>query len=228
MTLTEGLAVFEIASLSGQDEVSLKKKYYHLAQKYHPDRGGSSEQFIKLREAYSYLKNAVQDPGFNKWEDEDDQPEKAQNSGSSSSTYRSNESYSYEEALNQARTYQDAYEKTRLVVEKYENIFNAQIRVINSTNVKLKTVFEMYETRRKQLELVLQEHQSHLNKQYDRSWWEYILPVSKITQTQYVQRNNDLIREFNQASQAVDDQLVSELIKLYQGNLKEVMDLLEF
>lgn len=36
-------------------EKEIKKAYKRMAMKHHPDRGGSQEMFVKVREAYEYL-----------------------------------------------------------------------------------------------------------------------------------------------------------------------------
>tara|TARA_R110002126_G_scaffold132644_2_gene276659 strand:- start:364 stop:723 length:360 start_codon:yes stop_codon:yes gene_type:complete len=36
-------------------ENEIKKQYYKLCLKYHPDKGGSQEDFIKLNDAYNIL-----------------------------------------------------------------------------------------------------------------------------------------------------------------------------
>ena len=39
-----------------------KKRYHELARKYHPDKGGSTDQFQKLEQAYTAVKNVREQP----------------------------------------------------------------------------------------------------------------------------------------------------------------------
>lgn len=43
---------------AGADELAIKQRYRDLAAQHHPDRGGSAEQFIAIREAYEILSKA--------------------------------------------------------------------------------------------------------------------------------------------------------------------------
>lgn len=64
ITLEESLKIFSITSLEGHTEKSLRDIYHKLALRCHPDKGGSSKDFIRLRQAYTLLKKVVNDPEF--------------------------------------------------------------------------------------------------------------------------------------------------------------------
>jgi hypothetical protein len=49
------------------NRITLKKKYRIACLKHHPDKGGDTPSFIRVKEAYEYLKNEIKD-------DEDDDP----------------------------------------------------------------------------------------------------------------------------------------------------------
>ncbi len=49
----EAVETLEILSLSSRDDV--RRKYLKLSKEYHPDRGGSIEQFQKINRAYEIL-----------------------------------------------------------------------------------------------------------------------------------------------------------------------------
>ncbi|GAB4149219.1 MAG: hypothetical protein OHK0017_12910 [Patescibacteria group bacterium] len=232
MTLAESLQIFEITSLQDQDENSLKRIYYRLAQKYHPDRGGTFEQFIKLREAYSYLKDAVNNPNFK----EESATDFGKGFNDSNYDFHSqdfkqdqgNQEYNYTDLLSQLNAYKQAYEQAREHVIKYENVFNSQIRVINQTSQDLNTLFQTYDQKKAILEQVFQQEMSKVKAQYERKWWEYILPVNKITIDQFIARSNNLVEQYNQTMENYDDELMNEIIKVYQQNYQDIMSLLEF
>jgi len=51
------LAAYQLLDLKvGSAFIHVEKRYRRLAAKHHPDRGGNSEDFIRIREAYEVLK----------------------------------------------------------------------------------------------------------------------------------------------------------------------------
>lgn len=48
---------FDVSSSTGIDE--LKKQYYSLAKKHHPDTGGSNEAFREMNDEYEYLQKLI-------------------------------------------------------------------------------------------------------------------------------------------------------------------------
>ena len=53
-------AAFDTLNLdSGASLTRVRQRYRELAAAHHPDKGGNSEVFIKIREAYEVLKNAL-------------------------------------------------------------------------------------------------------------------------------------------------------------------------
>ena len=56
MNINQALDIFSFANLPNKEEI--KKKYKQLAKQYHPDiSGGSSVNFIKIKQAYDLLIN---------------------------------------------------------------------------------------------------------------------------------------------------------------------------
>jgi hypothetical protein len=63
MNKSDAYIILNIDSNEILTELLLKQKYRKACLKYHPDKpGGDSELFIKVKEAYEYLKNEVVEP----------------------------------------------------------------------------------------------------------------------------------------------------------------------
>jgi len=217
MTIAQALQIFELQTLYGQDDKSLKKIYYHLAQKYHPDKGGSFEQFVALQEAHLFLKKSL---GKSQYGNE----ENYQTEDKASPDFDLNEAYKdLEGRFNRLREH---FQNLIVVVEKYENIFNAQINIINSSNGNIKNLVAKYHELKNNLKTKLDIELKRLKKRHEREWWEYILPTKKLSEQEYIIHSNRQIETFNQSSQALDEEFVSQMLKLYQGSFQDLVSLL--
>jgi len=211
MTLHQALKFFELDSLDGQDGASLKKIYYRLAQIYHPDKGGSFELFILLQESYLFLKqNLLKNSNF-----EDDIFE---NPNQSDQNYPN-----FQTKYNQLREYLNEILK---VVENYEIIFKHQINIINGSNDSIRALFSTHERLKSNLQEQLDRNLLQIKKNYEKTWWEYILPSRKLTQEQYIQASNSQISDFNHAIKVLDEELVTQILKSYRASFQDLINLL--
>jgi hypothetical protein len=48
----------------------VKDKFHDLAMKHHPDRGGNSDEYIRVREAYELIKSSIANHFISALEDE--------------------------------------------------------------------------------------------------------------------------------------------------------------
>ena len=55
MTLIEALNNLELRTLVGQTPETLKATYFALANKLHPDKGGNTTHFVRVKQAYQAL-----------------------------------------------------------------------------------------------------------------------------------------------------------------------------
>ena len=220
MNLEQALYFFGLPSLEGQNESDLKRIYYRLAQVYHPDKGGSFEKFIYLQEAHLFLKKQLNNKS---------NFEESYSSGTNTS-YQANSNNSsdqnYQDLLIRFGQLREHYAYTASVIEKYENIFNTQIGIINRSNDLIKKHFDNYNFLKNQLKNNMETRLNQLKKSYEKAWYEYILPTKKLTQQQYIQASNQVIVEFNQNSQFIDEEFVAQMLKLYQGSFQDLVVLL--
>ena len=55
--IKEALDILELPTLVTKDDI--KKQYIHLAKKYHPDRGGDSQEMERVNQAYALLTSYI-------------------------------------------------------------------------------------------------------------------------------------------------------------------------
>jgi curved DNA-binding protein CbpA len=218
MNLELALKFFGLDTLEGQDSDSLKKIYYRLAQVYHPDKGGTFEKFIYLQEVHLFLKKQLdRNSGF---EQSYDTAQASTND--SSSDYQQ----SYYDLNIRFEQLKEHYAYTVSVLEKYENIFNTQINIINQSNGSIKKLHSNYEVLKNNLKSQLDQRLAQLKNSHDRAWYEYILPTKKLTQEQYIFASNQAVAEFNKNTQFLDEEFVAQMLKLYQESFQDLVVLL--
>jgi curved DNA-binding protein CbpA len=217
MTIAEALHIFELQTLYGQDDKSLKKIYYHLAQKYHPDKGGTFEKFVALQEAHLFLKKSL---GKSQYGND----ENYQTEDKTSEDFEPNQAY--DDLQSRFNRLREHYQNLILVVEKYENIFNSQISIINNSNSAVKNLVDRYNQIKTTTKTKLDLDLKNLKKRYEKEWWEYLFPVKKLTQNEYIQASNVLVESFNKTTQNLDDEFVSEMLKMYQKSFQDLVSLL--
>lgn len=62
MLLKNALRVFNLIEIKGVTESNLRVKYLKMAKDRHPDKAGTSELFVELREAYETLLEFINNP----------------------------------------------------------------------------------------------------------------------------------------------------------------------
>jgi len=227
MNMEESLRLFSLPNLDGQSEQTLKKRYHLLAQKYHPDKGGSSEEFIALRKAYVYLRTAILDPSnsTHKQREKYYREKRYYDSDSSSSNATSEDSGSTNtETIN---PYKEAYEKAVDQIRQYEDIFNSQVRIINTTNKHIQQRYTSYSSLRDELKSRLDQNLSQLEKRHYRTWWQHVVPVPKIDRQSYIQQYNELVQTYNATVKDVDEKFMESLLQTYQSGFEQIIDYLK-
>ena len=207
MNLNLALEIFEITSLVGQTESSLKKIYYQKAGIYHPDKGGSSDKFIQLREAYSLLKKALKDPNGNYQETQ----------SSNNSSYDQNQGF---------EAYKQAYQDLQKTTQHYENIFNAQIKTVNNTADYINNLVQTHREESEKRRIVLEQQLANLEKQNTQNWFQYALNIKKISEQQYFDTYNQLIGTYNEEFHQREEEFNTNLLEGYRQGNAHIIDLL--
>jgi len=217
MTIQQALQIFRFTDLNNHTESTLKKAYYHLAQIYHPDKGGSFQQFVALQEAHLLLKKALNKTSYGSSDDYSAQE-------STSPDFDPTESYN--ELSQRFDRLRQHYKDLVAVVDKYENIFNNQIKIINGASQDINKYIDHYQNLKENMRLALDRDLLKIKKRFEREWWEYILPTKKLSQDEYVKESNKYVERFNKNSTALDDEFFDQMLRMYRGSFQDLMDLL--
>jgi curved DNA-binding protein CbpA len=213
MTISEAAKIFKLTSLNEVTTGSLKQIYHELAGKYHPDKGGSAKDFIDLRNAYTSLKEAIR-LGI-----------KLDNNPKNNSAYQNTpppQDYStlYKNFNNLQQQYQELYK----IHQKYDNTFNIQIELINNTVNRINSLASTYNTNFSTAKSVLDQGLELLLQQYNRKWWEHIIPVPKLSEAQYITKHNQLIEAYNQQIEEFQTEYNDLLINTYQRVFEQMIN----
>lgn len=231
MTLQKAQSVFQITSIENINSELLKKRYLDLAQNKHPDKGGSTEAFIELKEAYVYLK---------KFLEESAKVDYSNSSSNASTTYqeesRSNNtktSYTVDreyvrdlELLNIELTEQN--KNYYNVLNNYESILNKQIEVFNKMNIKLSKLATDFNTSTQKNKLERDKQTEELKKQYSPAFKDLINPFQRrIDNEEYMWRQNSIVSEYEEKKQELESNFLNSMVEVYQGSYEVVSEILE-
>jgi curved DNA-binding protein CbpA len=206
MNIKEALQIFNINTLNGQDDDSLKKIYHKLAGEYHPDKGGNGEDFIQLRSAYSFLKLALLKPH----EENDYRSETEQNTDSTSTHF----------------DYKAAFFKASTTIQNYEQILNKQIEVIQETQNKINAVQASYENRISQIREKLKQSMAKLNEKKNTGFIKFMLTGNQMSEQDYIHNHNLIVSQFNIDADKVDEEYIKTILNIYQESNRMIIGLL--
>ena len=185
----------------------LKKRYHHLAQMYHPDKGGSSDDFIKLREAYTFLQDYLANPR-------------------SEEKSRGGEKTEFDGIFEELHRYKKAFASSQVKIHEYETMISSQINLISGFQSNLQSGINFGKNQDGRLRSVLDEELEKLKKQYNSSWWKQPLGIKTMSESDYNYRYNALIDEFNNIKQKQDDEYIDNLLSLYRGLVNQIVDII--
>lgn len=241
---TEAAEVLGI-SLQGLDEAKLKSAYRQMAQKVHPDKGGSAEDFIRVRKAFTTLRDYLYNgspktdytgnsQGYKKNYNHD-------YSGNYQSSYDST-NQNHTESENTAQFWQSKYQeiyyqlqqaqslntKLKVVNETYEGQFNKLIMIFNTGQELLSKNTRDFQDRLDNLDIQYNEAIQKLKKKARQSWGDMLLGRKKMTQNEYILANNQIVNHFQELEQAVvksyytsTQTIYSEIMSQFYNTLSE-------
>lgn len=222
MTLPHALQVFGLQSLGGQTAESLKKIYHKQANLHHPDKGGSADEFIALRNAYTTLKDALSTHSRTS------QSHSNTRSQSNSSHSRTNASeVNFQELFQRYEQLYSDYQSLRESYLSQDTMINYLIKAINASSLSINSIVDRYNHTFDELRQNLDISLSSLKKRKERSWWEYVVPVPKLSQEQYTAEYNRLVDEYNTKVNSLNEEYNSKIISTYKQSFEELIRLIK-
>lgn len=225
MTLQKAQSVFQITSIENINNELIKRRYLDLAQNKHPDKGGSTEAFIELKEAYAYLKKFLEESAKVDYNNSSYQEEPRQNN--TKTTYNVDRDYVRDlEHLNSELTEQNKNYYT--VLNNYENILNKQIEVFNKMNIKLSKLASDFNIATQKNKLERDKQTEELKKQYSPAFKDLINPFQRrIDNEEYMWRQNSIVSEYEEKKQELESNFLNAMVEVYQGSYEVVSEILE-
>jgi DnaJ-class molecular chaperone len=226
MTIQKALEVFGYSNIDKLSAVNVKKTYLELASKKHPDKGGTSEEFVELKDAYTYLKNFVENTQSGS--SETNSKSYSATSGSSSSTkfnYSSDYVNQLEYINSQLSTQNEKLKKT---LKDYEGIFNKQIDIFNNLNDKLTKIANNFNTQTEKNKSQKDKATEELKNQYQPAFKDLIAPFQRrIDKEEYVWRQNNINTEYEDKRKELENNFLNSMVEIYQNNFEDLASLLE-
>ena len=224
MPLNEAVQILglspDISLLSKQD---LKEAYRKKAQLTHPDKGGTSDEFIKVRKAYTTIRDFLLNKSMNG-------NEYAQSGSEKSESTYSNQNASWEDRYKDlwARYERMSIQNSQLWQQSktYEQQIGFLIDIFNQNRDRVNTAVDRFNNLMKNLDSNYHDKEKQLKSHYDRSWWEYVVPTAKMTKEEYVHQHNQLVRSVQVQEQDILDQYNTTLRTIYEETLNSFYSIL--
>jgi curved DNA-binding protein CbpA len=182
MNLQLALQWLELSTLEGVGLLTLKKKYRKLTLKYHPDKGGKTEDFVSLQAAYHFLQDCIKYPNSHKTQSDSNQ---------SSHSYSANDSKDIE-------FYKQQIDELTRSNENYQNLINSQIKSIKQFYSNLGRLNSQSDNYNSNLGKLLDVELAKLDKKYKSSWWKGIVGMKSMNKSDLIYYQNSLIGEHNE------------------------------
>jgi curved DNA-binding protein CbpA len=200
MDITTELHWLELSNLDSVDLLMLKKKYRKLTLKYHPDKGGKTEDFVALQAAYHFLQDCIKYPNSHKANSQS-------NSKQDSTSYSSNDSKDIE-------FYKNQIDELTRSNKNYQNLINGQIKTIKQFYNNLDQINSQNDNYNSNLGKLLDDELTKLDKKYKSGWWKGVIGLKYMDKNDLISYQNSLIGEHNE--------LLSKSQKEnFQANFKE-------
>lgn len=233
MTLQKALSLFQFTSIDTVTSEQIKKRYLDLAQSKHPDKGGTTGEFIELKDAYTYLKKFVIDDENLKSDFTSYTNHSTKTSGSSNfntNNYSNNSvDKDYVRQLELLNTeLSDQNKKYYSVLTNYEAMLNKEIEVFNKMNTKLSKIAKDFNVSTAKNKQERDKNIEDLKKQYSPSFKDLINPFQRrIDNEEFLWRQNSIVQEYEDTKQELESNFLNAMVEVYQASFETISEILE-
>ncbi len=238
MTLHKALSLFQFASIDSVTTDKIKKRYLDLAQKKHPDKGGSTQEFIELKDAYAYLKKFVTESGetvsssYTSYSNTTSNKSNYSTHSTSQSTTNNTKYTADKEYVKQLETVNveltEQNKKYYSVLMNYESILNKEIEIFNKMSSKLTKIANDFNKSSEKNRVERDKNIEELKKQYSPAFKDLINPFQRrIDNEEFLWRQNSIIQEYEDVKQELESTFLNAMVEVYQSSFETVSELLE-
>jgi|694.fasta_scaffold113119_2 curved DNA-binding protein CbpA len=203
MTLQKALEIFNIKSLEEISKDEIKKIYRKQAGLKHPDKeGGSSQEFVELRQAYLYILSHYPNKEIKK-------------------TGKDLKELSKDEILD--KYFQDTRE-LQVKVDLYESVTNTQIAVLDTVKTEAEDILARFEMRKAELKKELDKNVSELEKKYNPGFFARLISLfqNKMSEEEFWEKYHFEVQKYSRKDAELDVEFFKEMLTTYGGGLNKI------
>lgn len=218
MNYSEALEVFNLNSLNGITEEEFKIMYRKLARERHPDtNNGSSKEFVRLREAFDYLRE------FGSF-----QPKKKDSKKQKQiikTDLNAIDAMSREEVVRR-------YKEDRKVLENQIEVYQSTIVAQEDTMYEIKNVVQKlmddYETEKIKLQMALDEEIHTLENKYRPNFFKRLLFfIPKMSKKEFWDKYNESVTQYTAKYESLNLSFFKIMVATYGEGLNKISQNLE-
>jgi len=224
MDIREALTILQLNAEGLTFEI-LKEAYRTHARRSHPDLGGRSEEFIRVRQAYILLRNALlQGKNMHDYKSfgytyEDSGQANASGDGHHDSNVWQQK---WREAMNLVQQYRLRQDGLWETITQYESQINSIVRVFNAGQQRIADEQQKMKSQMEVLDKVFEEQSNLLKKRHVVDFWDIILWRKKLSRNEYVALHNELVREYNDLEQKKINKYNERIRQIYAETMNEM------
>jgi curved DNA-binding protein CbpA len=225
MTLAEAVTILGLSSYQQLSETALKKAYRQKAVETHPDKGGNAEDFIKVRKAYTTLRNYILGGEKNSGQSSQSkqqykqtgQPNQNQQQAHTTAQWKA----AYDTLWIQFQQLQAQNKRLWEITHSHETQISTLIDIFNKGRNKINAFTATFRSKIDQLDQLYEAQEAKLKERHNRKWWQYVVPVSKLTEQEYIQLHNELVKNIQAQEHDMMKTYNKDIQDIYETILKE-------
>jgi curved DNA-binding protein CbpA len=221
MSLSEALEILELTS-ANITLAELKSRYRQKAQQVHPDKGGSSQDFISVRKAFTTIRDYLIG---GKKETYSKQNRNQQESYEYKKTEQTQEDFwktKYQQTYAELTVSQKRFEEIFGQLKNYESQINRIIVIFNSGQKLLQVARQNLQAKLQKLDEVFESEQQKIKSKYEKTWLDMLLNRQKMDKFEYVKLNNHLVSQINDQESKLIRSYHQEIEAIYQELMSQI------